>query len=289
MAYVTDMTRKTFGISRNITYRFKEIRAANGRVKGSLRGNDNKGNEKLLDNKDDGLLGDKNYAPEWVKEYLQALEIMNELEKELNILERLCREKNINAFKRVSSEQQTQLMNKYEKISQEILEVNLKVNKIKSPESSESEKQAFNNGVRSLKIKLKDLTVKFKKLQNAQKVNKPQILSDQVYNFCDDSEIEDGLVVLAPHINDGLNVLANNMIGLAEIFKELNDFVLVQGTIFDRIDCAIESTVANTKNSVTHLKGAEKHQRCTRATCCILFLLLTILILIIVLGLKVYL
>lgn len=289
MAFVLDLTRRTFGVSRNLTYQFKEFRASSGRNKSGNRVFGVKGNEKLLENNEKVSLPLQSDAPKWLEHQSEIMNSLKSLDKEIKLLEKAHREKNINAFKKESSEQQTQLTNKCETISNQILEINLKINKIPRTEDSEIKKKALDNVVRSLKMRLKDLTSKFKKFENMQNSKKPQILSDQVYNFCEDSEMDDGLVVLAPHINDGLSSLAKNMVELAEIFKDLSEFVVVQGTIFDRIDCAIEQTVNNTKGSVTHLKGAEKHQRCTRASYCILLLLLTILILIVVLGLKVYL
>ena len=49
-----------------------------------------------------------------------------------------------------------------------------------------------------------------------------------------------------------------------------------QGTILDRIDYNIECAVDDTEKGVMHLEKAEKHQKSTRATWCIMSLLILI-------------
>jgi syntaxin 16 len=146
------------------------------------------------------------------------------------------------------------------------------------------------NVISSLKVKLRDSTIKFKKIQESSQKKRSIDFQEPVYNLDDEEEVEKSAQSTHDLIyNEGIESLAKNMIDLSEIFKELNEFVVLQGTILDRIDYSLQCAAENTKQSVKHLKGAEKHQKCTRAVGCIVILLVTIIVLIITLGLKVYL
>ena len=89
--------------------------------------------------------------------------------------------------------------------------------------------------------------------------------------------------------NKEINSLVENIVELSEIFKELNTLVVTQGTILDRIDYNLQMAAENTKKGNAQLIKAQKHQKCTRASSCILLLILAIFVLLITLGLKIYL
>ena len=56
-----------------------------------------------------------------------------------------------------------------------------------------------------------------------------------------------------------LNILLNSINDLAEIFKDMQNLVMEQGTILDRIDYNIESSIINIKESNKNLKKAIEH------------------------------
>lgn len=85
---------------------------------------------------------------------------------------------------------------------------------------------------------------------------------------------------------EAIDELVHSISDLAEIFKELSSLVLHQGTILDRIDYNIEQTVEHTTKANQELVIADKRQRCTRATSCILINILMIFILLIALVIK---
>lgn len=58
-----------------------------------------------------------------------------------------------------------------------------------------------------------------------------------------------------------------------EMFKDMSDLVIEQGSMFDRIDANIEHTVQETKMGVEELRKAEEYQRRSRLDYCILLLL----------------
>ena len=85
---------------------------------------------------------------------------------------------------------------------------------------------------------------------------------------------------------EGINNLVTNLNELAIIFKELNELVLDQGTILDRIDFNLNAAKENTSKAVKELISAEKHQQCTRLASCLVCLIVMIGVLVLVLILK---
>ena len=74
---------------------------------------------------------------------------------------------------------------------------------------------------------------------------------------------------------------------LAEITRQLNEMVMEQGTIIDRIDYNLETTENHVEKAVEEIKTAEKYQKAMRVKIIVLILLLLILGAIIILILKI--
>jgi syntaxin 16 len=56
--------------------------------------------------------------------------------------------------------------------------------------------------------------------------------------------------------DEQVNELVSNINKLTCIYKELNQMVIDQGSIIDRIDCNIDDTITHTQKAVVHLRGA---------------------------------
>jgi len=80
--------------------------------------------------------------------------------------------------------------------------------------------------------------------------------------------------------------IASSIQELGSIFKELAVLVIDQGTILDRIDYNMEAVVEHTKEGISQLEKAEKHQKTARPMKCIICLSTTIFILLLILILK---
>jgi len=74
--------------------------------------------------------------------------------------------------------------------------------------------------------------------------------------------------------------IAKSVEDLAVLFKELATLVVEQGTILDRIDHNMETTVEATQKGVQELQDAEKFQKSARPIKCMLVLMVLILILV---------
>lgn len=73
---------------------------------------------------------------------------------------------------------------------------------------------------------------------------------------------------------------------LASVFKQLNQLVIDQGTVLDRIDYNIETTVHNVKQANIQLRKAEQYQSSPTGRRCIIILLILILIFSVILTIK---
>ncbi len=77
--------------------------------------------------------------------------------------------------------------------------------------------------------------------------------------------------------------IARSVEELAVLFKDLATLVVEQGTMLDRIDYNMESTVERTKKGVEKLEQAEKYQKSARPLKCMAFLMVLIIIMVIIL------
>lgn len=70
---------------------------------------------------------------------------------------------------------------------------------------------------------------------------------------------------------------------LAEIFRDLSNIVVEQGTVLDRIDYNVEMSVTKTEDGLKQLQKAETYQKKNRKLVIIFFMALTIIIMFIIL------
>ena len=73
---------------------------------------------------------------------------------------------------------------------------------------------------------------------------------------------------------------------LNNVYKQLNELVIEQGSLIDRIDYNIEETLQHVEKGVVHLKGADEKAESACARKCMCFLILAILVMAIVIGFK---
>eukprot|EP00357_Protocruzia_adherens_P004126 CAMPEP_0115014618 /NCGR_PEP_ID=MMETSP0216-20121206/26205_1 /TAXON_ID=223996 /ORGANISM="Protocruzia adherens, Strain Boccale" /LENGTH=287 /DNA_ID=CAMNT_0002384431 /DNA_START=274 /DNA_END=1137 /DNA_ORIENTATION=+ len=83
-----------------------------------------------------------------------------------------------------------------------------------------------------------------------------------------------------------INKLVDSINELGQIFKELSQLVIDQGTILDRIDYNIEQASHSVADAHVQLVKAEKYQRSARARNCIILLLVLIFVMVIILFVR---
>nr|CEL70723.1 TPA: CBR-SYN-16 protein, related [Neospora caninum Liverpool] len=105
--------------------------------------------------------------------------------------------------------------------------------------------------------------------------------------FADDMLSELALMEQDADLRQGeLAKIAQSMADLHQIFKDLSNLVIDQGTILDRIDYNVEQVLQNTTQANVQLRKAEENQRSGRAAKCIVFLVITIFFLLVLLIMK---
>ena len=86
--------------------------------------------------------------------------------------------------------------------------------------------------------------------------------------------------------NQNIEDLVKSINKLSTIYKELNNLVIEQGSLIDRIDVNIEETVVHTTKAVGHLQGANEAHSSKFADGFIKVLVALIIIFAIILGFK---
>ena len=86
--------------------------------------------------------------------------------------------------------------------------------------------------------------------------------------------------------NEEITEIVKQTAALAELFKELSEMVIEQGTIVDRIDCNIETALVDTKEGRKFLKKAKDASNNSRAKSTICCLLSFIMVFIVIFILK---
>lgn len=74
---------------------------------------------------------------------------------------------------------------------------------------------------------------------------------------------------------------------LSTIYKQLNELVIEQGSLIDRIDFNIEEAFLHVERGITHLRGAEDKASSPCARKCMCILIILILAMACVIGFKV--
>ena len=111
------------------------------------------------------------------------------------------------------------------------------------------------------------------------------LTDDTAHEYTDDGQLIEVYSEMSER-NSAINELVHNITELSEIFKDLSDMIVLQGTILDRIDYNIIQTVESTQKAKEELGKAEEHQKCTRAVSCIILLLALIFLMVLVLVIK---
>ncbi|KAG9009619.1 hypothetical protein FRB94_011882 [Tulasnella sp. JGI-2019a] len=97
------------------------------------------------------------------------------------------------------------------------------------------------------------------------------------------------LLIVAPdiaHRTHEITEIARSIASLAELFKDLSNLVIDQGTILDSVEYNIEQTTVHVQEAVKELQVATRYQKNTGRRKCIFLLLLIIFGLILVLIFK---
>ncbi|KAF4654228.1 Syntaxin-16 [Perkinsus chesapeaki] len=171
-----------------------------------------------------------------------------------------------------------------------------------SPGEDPKMEECRKNAARALASRMQELSGEFKSMQGKflkevrqrQNVNlwdgegdsegrSKGVLDDA--GFDDDQVLElEALELNATQRSKEIGKIAQSIIELNQIFKELAVLVIDQGTVLDRIDYNMEHAVDQTREANVQLSQAERAQRSSRVMKCILILAMFIFLNIIIIA-----
>ena len=145
---------------------------------------------------------------------------------------------------------------------------------IELSDDDDIERVLINNMKMNLAEKIKDFTLEFRKNQEKYMKNYKELVESShgsIDNFFEDNpqrednsnfiqtEVESNSILVKR--DKDISTMLKSIGELAEIFKDMQSLVSHQGTILDRIDYNIDSTLTNTKEAHKHLKKAQEHMK----------------------------
>lgn len=156
-----------------------------------------------------------------------------------------------------------------------------------------TEMKVRKNMQRGLATRLHDLSTTFRRDQKQYigtitKLRKGQSLQE-LFGSAPRGDVDEGfsdeqmheLAIAEEDVDERMREIqriAKSVEDLAVLFKELATLIVEQGTILDRIDHNMETTVEATQKGVKELQDAEKFQKSARPIKCMLILMVLILI-----------
>ena len=140
---------------------------------------------------------------------------------------------------------------------------------------------------RKIRNNEEDFMLKFKELghEETTRESSPDYKSSKANDFLELS-LNDEKVLRQRDLE--INSLVKSITELSVVFKEISILVNEQGTILDRIDYNIESTIENTKQAIKHLLKTEKtiESGCARNSIMILLIIIFVEVLMLLLKFK---
>lgn len=145
--------------------------------------------------------------------------------------------------------------------------------------------------LRTIKEKKKQLGVSYEDSDlEPEERKKLEDLQDKIYSQgFDDSQMAQVLKNQRDIIERDreLQNILTSIVELKDMFQEMNDLIIEQGTLLDRIDYNLDNTEVNVIEGKENLIQAEKYQGCSRLTLCLLFLVVVFIGIAVIIGIKI--
>jgi syntaxin 16 len=208
---------------------------------------------------------------------------INELKKNINKKFNECKNKLLK-FKNYKCKNSTEKTFLNNLINSKLNRINKKIEEFKTNEKK------YINILEKINKTIEDDNKKFEFMDD--EINKNNKIKRDFNNDNNDNndlslirEMDNYEIVVDERNKEIINI-SENIQELSEMFKELSIIVIDQGTILDRIDANIESSVNLVKEGNVELHKAETHQKNSFSIKCIIILVIFITIMLIVLIIK---
>mgnify|MGYP002622185416 CR=1 FL=1 len=297
--------RRTLGLSKNKTDILKNKKLDIAKKKDRFKKNDNttSDKEKLLGNSRGEISieigqGTAALPPVWVDYYeetLEKLKKIGEITEEVTklIVQRIklpfgdhSKLDNQINFK---SNEATKLLKECEENHRKICELG------RTSRESENDKKVRTNIEKALAIKIQDAAMNLRRQQKGllDKVKDPEDFTKYgndgnlaSTDHSDDAQEMEMLEDIARGRDQDINKLIDTINELSHLFKQMNQLVIEQGTIVDRIDYNLEQATQSVSKGKLELRKAKKHQTSKCGDYCIKVLVILICIFSVLLLLK---
>ncbi|TPX39456.1 hypothetical protein SeMB42_g05871 [Synchytrium endobioticum] len=251
--------------------------------------------------------------PKWIDVVEEVEEVVERIRGKLSELEALHRKHLLPGFDdRIGEEQSIETL--ADSVTRMFHECQRKIKRVsnESQATAATSKQTaiFSKNIQtSLATKLQDLSHQFRRTQSQylQKLRGRETRSKDIFSAAGviDAAVDSGddeldavftdtqLSLISNHEREiterekEINDIVKSINGLAEVFKEIQDMVIDQGTVLDRIDYNIEQTAVHMEDAHAQLQTGAKYQKKAGAKLCIIALVLVIAVLIVALYIKI--
>jgi syntaxin 16 len=136
--------------------------------------------------------------------------------------------------------------------------------------------RAYLQKLKTQKDRRKQFSDAFGEEEDPEKAERIREIEQKIYDPAFSEEQIARMILQETMINERdkeIRDIAQSITELAEMFKDLNQLVIEQGTILDRIDYNLEQTSGHIKEAVKELDKASEYQRQARMKMCILLLI----------------
>jgi syntaxin 16 len=298
--------------TRNLTKNFNELRQQGKSDRGGNDYDDSNNDRSLLSESGANYRSMKDSLPPlWIEKIEQAEEDITKIQSKMKDLVALHNKRLMVDFESDEAEQERRIEDETGQITGLFRHAESVLKKFgaataatgsSSDKTSEAEHAVRSNIQRNMAKRLQQLSVAFRTQQKeyltkvraqAKGValdifdNKPAQAAINDTGFTSEQmRIVDDTSALVDERDQEIVKIAKNIEELAGIFKELSAMVIDQGTILDRIDYNMETTVEHTKEGLAELVKAEDHQKANLGVKCIIVLAVLIFAMVLVLIFK---
>ncbi|KAJ1965641.1 Integral membrane protein SED5 [Dipsacomyces acuminosporus] len=242
--------------------------------------------------------------PRWVDLVEDVNEQMDDIERKISRLSSLHKRHLLPGFDDRSEEEQA-INSMTQEITAQFKSCGDLVRGIGHVQSHGQEEVVGKNIQASLAAKLQEQSAAFRKSQSTylQKISKRKDVNTDVFAMDTEHEravsrkfdmtltdeqlqmMESSEAIIAEREGELANI-HESIVELASIFGQMQDMVIDQGTMLDRIDYNVENTVVSVAAAADELEKADKHQKSAVANKCIVVLAVVAIVLFIILLLK---
>lgn len=267
--------------TRNLTPEFNKYRQASGRKRPLNQSSS--ANSSLISGEMSSMGGDS-IAPYWVEDIERIRADLDDVEKKLNTLDTIYKDRVAAVFDDKIKECDAKIATYTQNLTRTFHKCESRLKNLQRREySNDTEARIFKNVQKGLASRLQELSMSYRKKQKQffQKLRSVNATDG------DDDLIETGfhqgqkgamdmMKKEAQSREQEIQQIAKSAQELAQIFKDLNQLVIEQGTIVDRIDYNMDQAVTKVKEGLQQVVKAEEYKKSNRPWVIIMVLILII-------------